>query len=72
VTRDLDWGIDVPVEGAKGIIRGLMLLLDISRLQKNGRYVKEKMGTVLEDHTKLVHFIGKDNIVFHCIIFLRC
>jgi methionyl-tRNA synthetase len=45
-------------------IRGLMPLLDISRLQKNGRYVKERVGTVLEDQdTKLVHFIGKDNIV---------
>jgi methionyl-tRNA synthetase len=41
-----------------------MPLLDISAT-KNGRYVKEKNGTVLEDQdTKLVHFIGKDNIVF--------
>jgi hypothetical protein len=54
VTRDLDWGIDVPVEGAEGknYTSGLMPLLDISRLQKNGRYVKEKMGTVLEIKTR--------------------
>jgi methionyl-tRNA synthetase len=46
---DLDWGIDVPVEGAKKNIRLVWCSLDISRLQKNGRYVKEKNGTYWKD-----------------------
>jgi methionyl-tRNA synthetase len=66
VTRD-DWGIDVPVAGAEGkkYMFGLTLLSDIFPLPKNGPREKVKKGTVLEDQdTKLVHFIGKDNIVF--------
>jgi methionyl-tRNA synthetase len=73
VTRDLDWGIDVPVEGAEG--KKLYVWFDAPigyisstkewalREGKNWKpYWKDK-------DTKLVHFIGKDNIVFHCIIF---
>jgi methionyl-tRNA synthetase len=72
VTRDLDWGIDV-VEGARKKKYVWFDVLDISRLQKNGRYVKERMGTVLErSRHKLVHFIGKDNIVFTALFSLRC
>jgi methionyl-tRNA synthetase len=62
VTRDLDWGIDVPVAGAEGkkYMFGLTLLSDIFPLPKNGPREKVKKGTVLEDQdTKLVHFIGK-------------
>jgi methionyl-tRNA synthetase len=64
VTRDLDWGIDVPVEGAKEKNTWFDAPIGYISATKNGRYVKERVGTVLEDQdTKLVHFIGKDNIV---------
>jgi methionyl-tRNA synthetase len=73
VTRDLDWGIDVPVEGADG--KKLYVWFDApigyisstkewaAREGKNWEYYWKSADT------KLVHFIGKDNIVFHCIIF---
>ncbi len=73
VTRDLDWGIDVPVEGAEG--KKLYVWFDapigyISATkewaQQNG---KDWEPYWKDDQTKLVHFIGKDNIVFHCVIF---
>jgi methionyl-tRNA synthetase len=78
MTRDLDWGIDVPLEEAKG--KKLYVWLDapigyISATKewarRNGRdwelYWKEQKNP--EDNSRLIHFIGKDNIVFHCIIF---
>ena len=73
VTRDLDWGIDVPVEGAQG--KKLYVWFDapigyISATKEwAAREGKNWEAYWKKNDTKLVHFIGKDNIVFHCIIF---
>jgi len=73
VTRDLDWGIDVPVEGAEG--KKLYVWFDapigyISATKEwAAREGKDWEPYWKDKETKLVHFIGKDNIVFHCIIF---
>jgi methionyl-tRNA synthetase len=73
VTRDLDWGIDVPVEGADG--KKLYVWFDapigyISATKEWATATGNNWETYWKDQdTKLVHFIGKDNIVFHCIIF---
>jgi methionyl-tRNA synthetase len=73
VTRDLDWGIDVPVEGAEG--KKLYVWFDApigyisSTKEWAAREGKDWEPYWKDVDTKLVHFIGKDNIVFHCIIF---
>ena len=76
MTRDLDWGIPVPVEGADG--KELYVWFDapigyISNTKELCDANPEKWGTWQkwwqDPETRLVHFIGKDNIVFHCIIF---
>ena len=76
VTRDLDWGIPVPVEGAEGKV--LYVWFDapigyISNTKELCEKEPEKWGTWQkwwqDEDTRLVHFIGKDNIVFHCIVF---
>jgi methionyl-tRNA synthetase len=73
VTRDLDWGIDVPVEGAEG--KKLYVWFDApigyisSSKEWAAREGKDWTPYWKDKDTKLVHFIGKDNIVFHCIIF---
>jgi methionyl-tRNA synthetase len=73
VTRDLDWGIDVPVAGAEG--KKLYVWFDapigyISSTKEWATREGKKWEPYWKDsETKLVHFIGKDNIVFHCIIF---
>ena len=73
VTRDLDWGIDVPVEGAEG--KKLYVWFDapigyISSTKEWAAHEGKDWEPYWKDaDTKLVHFIGKDNIVFHCIIF---
>lgn len=76
VSRDLDWGIPVPVEGAKGKV--LYVWFDapigyISNTQELCKAQPDKFGSWetwwKADDTRLIHFIGKDNIVFHCIIF---
>ncbi len=73
VTRDLDWGIDVPVEGAEG--KKLYVWFDApigyisSTKEWAAREGKEWEPYWKNENTKLVHFIGKDNIVFHCVIF---
>ena len=76
MTRDLDWGIPVPVEGADGKV--LYVWFDapigyISNTKELCDKEPEKHGTWEQwwqsEDTRLVHFIGKDNIVFHCIIF---
>ena len=76
VTRDLDWGIPVPVEGAEGKV--LYVWFDapigyISNTKELCEKEPEKWGTWQtwwqDEETRLVHFIGKDNIVFHCIVF---
>lgn len=90
MTRDLDWGVDVPVEGADGKVLYVWFeapigytsatkdLCDpgLNQQKKEEYYVKESLKPTeswqkywQDEETKLVHFIGKDNIVFHCIIF---
>ena len=73
VTRDLDWGIDVPVESAIGKKLYVWFDAPIGYISATKEWAA-KEGKNWEDYwkkddTKLVHFIGKDNIVFHCIIF---
>lgn len=73
VTRDLDWGIPVPVEGADGKVLYVWFDAPIGYISSTKEWA-EKEGKDWElywksEDTKLVHFIGKDNIVFHCIIF---
>ena len=76
MTRDLDWGIPVPVEGAEGKV--LYVWFDapigyVSNTKELCEKEPEKWGTWQkwwqDPETRLVHFIGKDNIVFHCVIF---
>ena len=73
VTRDLDWGIPVPVEGADGKVLYVWFDAPIGYISATKEWA-EKEGKNWEPYwkdedTKLLHFIGKDNIVFHCIIF---
>ncbi len=73
VTRDLDWGIDVPVEGAEGKKLYVWFDAPIGYISSTKEWAARE-GKNWEPYwkdadTKLVHFIGKDNIVFHCIIF---
>jgi methionyl-tRNA synthetase len=73
VTRDLDWGIDVPVEGAQGKKLYVWFDAPIGYISATKEWAA-RQGKDWEPYwksadTKLVHFIGKDNIVFHCIIF---
>lgn len=73
VTRDLDWGIDVPVDGADGKKLYVWFDAPIGYISATKEWAACE-GKNWEDYwkkedTKLVHFIGKDNIVFHCIIF---
>ena len=76
MTRDLDWGIPVPVEGAEGKVLYVWLDAPIGYIANTKELCDanpEKWGTWQkwwqDEETKLVHFIGKDNIVFHCLIF---
>ncbi|MBT8272579.1 MAG: methionine--tRNA ligase [Bacteroidia bacterium] len=73
VTRDLDWGIKVPVEGAEGKVLYVWFDAPIGYISSTKEWA-EREGIDWEPYwkdkdTKLYHFIGKDNIVFHCIIF---
>ena len=72
MTRDLDWGVKVPVEGADGKVLYVWLDAPIGYISATKEWAKEK-GKNWEDYWKgdaeLIHFIGKDNIVFHAIIF---
>ena len=73
VTRDLDWGIDVPVEGAEGKKLYVWFDAPIGYISSTKEWAlregKDWTPYWKDQDTKLVHFIGKDNIVFHCIIF---
>ena len=76
VTRDLDWGIPVPVEGAEGKVLYVWFDAPIGYISNTKELCDgnpEKYGSWetwwKDPETRLVHFIGKDNIVFHCIVF---
>ncbi|WP_338731988.1 methionine--tRNA ligase [Mangrovimonas cancribranchiae] len=73
VTRDLDWGIPVPVEGGEGKVLYVWFDAPIGYISATkewaARESKDWQSYWKNEDTKLVHFIGKDNIVFHCIIF---
>ncbi len=73
VTRDLDWGVHVPAEGAEGKVLYVWFDAPIGYISATKEW-SEKTGKDWvpywkDEKSKLVHFIGKDNIVFHCIIF---
>lgn len=70
MTRDLDWGIPVPVEGAEGKVLYVWFDAPIGYISNTKELLPDSWETWWKDpETRLVHFIGKDNIVFHCIIF---
>lgn len=73
VTRDLDWGVPVPVDGVEGKVLYVWFDAPIGYISATKEWAEEN-GKNWEDYwkgenTELIHFIGKDNIVFHCIIF---
>ena len=70
VSRDLDWGVPVPVEGADGKVLYVWFDAPIGYISNTKELLPDSWEKYWKDpETKLVHFIGKDNIVFHCIIF---
>ncbi len=73
VTRDLDWGIPVPVEGADGKVLYVWFDAPIGYISSTKEWAERESKDWTpywkDQDTKLVHFIGKDNIVFHCVIF---
>ena len=73
VTRDLDWGIPVPIEGADGKVLYVWFDAPIGYISSTKEWAeregKDWRPYWQDKNTELVHFIGKDNIVFHCIIF---
>ena len=73
MTRDLDWGVQVPMEGADGKVLYVWLDAPIGYISASKQWAKDNSQdweTWWKDpESELVHFIGKDNIVFHCIIF---
>jgi len=73
VTRDLDWGIPVPVEGAEGKVLYVWFDAPIGYISSTKEWAaregKDWEPYWCDPNTQLIHFIGKDNIVFHCIIF---
>ncbi len=70
VSRDLDWGVPVPVDGAEGKVLYVWFDAPIGYISNTKELLPDKWELYWKDsETKLVHFIGKDNIVFHCIVF---
>ncbi len=70
VSRDLDWGIPVPVEGAEGKVLYVWFDAPIGYISNTKELLPDSWETWWKDKdTRIVHFIGKDNIVFHCIVF---
>lgn len=70
VTRDLDWGVPVPVEGAEGKVLYVWFDAPIGYISNTQELLPNDWEKWWKsEDTKLVHFIGKDNIVFHCIVF---
>ena len=70
VSRDLEWGIPVPVEGAEGKVLYVWFDAPIGYISNTKEILPDTWETWWKDpSTRLIHFIGKDNIVFHCIVF---
>ena len=70
VSRDLDWGVPVPVEGAEGKVLYVWFDAPIGYISNTKELLPQSWEKWWKDpETRLVHFIGKDNIVFHCIVF---
>ena len=70
VTRDLDWGLPVPVEGADGKVLYVWFDAPIGYISNTRELLPDTWETYWKDpETRIINFIGKDNIVFHCIIF---
>ena len=70
VSRDLDWGVPVPVEGAESKVLYVWFDAPIGYISNTKELLPDTWERYWKDpETKLVHFIGKDNIVFHCIVF---
>ena len=70
VSRDLDWGVPVPVEGAEGKVLYVWFDAPIGYISNTQELLPQSWEKWWKDpETRLVHFIGKDNIVFHCIVF---
>ena len=70
VSRDLDWGVPVPVEGAEGKVLYVWFDAPIGYISNTRELLPDSWEKWWkQEDTKLVHFIGKDNIVFHCIVF---
>jgi methionyl-tRNA synthetase len=69
VSRDLDWGVPVPVEGAEGKVLYVWFDAPIGYISATRELTPDWEKYWKDSETRMVHFIGKDNIVFHCIIF---
>lgn len=69
VSRDLDWGVPVPVDGAEGKVLYVWFDAPIGYISATKELTDDWEKYWKDPETKMVHFIGKDNIVFHCIIF---
>lgn len=70
VSRDLDWGIPVPVEGAEGKVLYVWFDAPIGYISNTKELLPDSWEKWWKDpETRMIHFIGKDNIVFHCIVF---
>jgi len=69
VSRDLDWGVPVPIEGAEGKVLYVWFDAPIGYISATRELTPDWEKYWKDEETKMVHFIGKDNIVFHCIIF---
>ena len=69
VTRDLDWGVPVPIEGAEGKVLYVWFDAPIGYISATKDLTPEWEKYWKDPETRMIHFIGKDNLVFHCIIF---
>jgi len=69
VSRDLDWGVPVPVEGADGKVLYVWFDAPIGYISATKELTPEWEKYWKDEETRMIHFIGKDNIVFHCIVF---
>ncbi len=69
VSRDLDWGIPVPLEGANGKVLYVWFDAPIGYISATKELTPDWEKYWKDEETRLIHFIGKDNIVFHCIVF---